>query len=1311
MKHCICVNRFYSNIRYLWSLYEPKCTDEHVLSIVYMVLAKPRDGVSCWQCFIESDELFEQFFRRTLRLAINSEIDLRQKTQIFRFLALVFRDLDIPLLRKQVAPLVSVQLWHNIISTKRDSILSLYPTIGKAWRGANKKFEKLQEEAKTQVEFCRNWLVSGLLDFYSIVCSQEMKDRAEDSHSGYYDYRTTYIETFLEFVISMLSQLPTRRYTLMVLKDYNFSAILHLHVSDKHFDLSSLSPSSVVSNIDQLVDLTHYYLDFPINEFTGEALTNAQQWKLHGSKVANLQQIAFTQYYEKLRILSLGNHASIYNRPDFEEHLSTLSLSELKHLAELLKVRTSFSLKSISVNGAFLIESIYQLFKAPFFPASECRKLSTLPDEISLSTGILQDLDSWGTKSVLPLHKLGLQYLSISDFLIRNFQLFRLEAFTQVRADLEKTLQRFSVKNKDKTDKDVIIDANYNTNKENDQQQQQVKLFGHSRLAAKINNAPIILNIAPPAVGQNYPAHVSIEVVLELEYTSWEVRREWEGLRPQEVVYLVSLVPGNKGSDDPLHRSGIKTIWSGEVVQVLDEKNEVIRPDQTPENGYTGRRRKIHINLDGKKYYSIPSAHGLNKEVLNSLNMVIRRPQRENNFKPILDNILSLIENQNPTLSDWFDDLLLGYGGSDEVDQLKVPVLGESFDYWDTFLDNNHFNSTFPEEIINKDAINDRKPPFVVMKAENGSIVSSYRMPYLGPYDEDKKQTNAIRFTANQVKAIVNSIKPGLTMVVGPPGTGKTDVACQVLNLLYHNYRQQRILVLTHSNQALNHIFQKIAKLDIKPRHLLRLGHGQKDLSDYSLYGRVDKLVESRRPLLDKVSKLAESIGLPSDHGDSCETAQYFYEIYVLPAWKAFEKQRFIEKNLDCKFPFSSYFADKPNSAYNSEDSITDEDIYKGNFSHIKRLFEDLSCLRPLEVLWSNRERANYLLLKEARIVAMTATHAAINLKDIQNLGVQFDSVIVEEAGQLTELETVLPLTLGFGSNGNELLKRVVLIGDHYQNTPIIQNNVLRQYSGLGQSLFTRFVRSGVRYIQLDVQGRARPEIASIYAWRYGELKNLAFVEKIKPKTNSGFLYTVQFINVCDYQGHGESEPTKHFVQNLGEAEYAVALYQYMRLLGYPREKITILATYFGQKVLISEILEKRCSDVRIFGIPDVSTVDQYQGQQNDYIILSTVRTSNIGYLRDIRRMTVALSRSRLGLYVVGRRGLLENCAEINGLVSRLIDEREDKLQLVTGEMYGDCIQDRAAVTMESLEHFGQYVNEMTEQKIQYEDRSQLKID
>ena len=116
-----------------------------------------------------------------------------------------------------------------------------------------------------------------------------------------------------------------------------------------------------------------------------------------------------------------------------------------------------------------------------------------------------------------------------------------------------------------------------------------------------------------------------------------------------------------------------------------------------------------------------------------------------------------------------------------------------------------------------------------------------------------------------------------------------------------------------------------------------------------------------------------------------------------------------------------------------------------------------------------------------------------------------------------------------------------------------------------------------------------------------------------------------------------------------------------------------------------------------------VTTVDKYQGEQNDYIILSLTRTLRPGYLRDVRRLTVALSRARLGLYILGRRSIFESCYELRDAFEKLF-QREDKLMLVQGEMWPETSRmvdgDSPATSFEGVEHLGQYVYEMTQAKI-----------
>ena len=317
-------------------------------------------------------------------------------------------------------------------------------------------------------------------------------------------------------------------------------------------------------------------------------------------------------------------------------------------------------------------------------------------------------------------------------------------------------------------------------------------------------------------------------------------------------------------------------------------------------------------------------------------------------------------------------------------------------------------------------------------------------------------------------------------------------------------------------------------------------------------------------------------------------------------------------------------------------------------------MFDELKDFRAFELLRSMGKRTDYLMTKQAKIVACTVTHAALARQRLINLGFTYDSVVVEEAGQMLEVENFIPLLLQKGEVGGSRLKRVCLFGDHHQLPPIIKNRALSAKANMDMSFFTRMVKLGIKHYTLDSQGRARDEISKLYGWRYGGLASLDNVgEGAYQKANAGFVHDFQMVDVGDFEGKGEHSPTPHYIQNLGEAEYIVAVFQYMVLIGYDHKRISILTTYNGQKDLIKDVLLTRCAN-RIFKdeynrprMPLVSTVDKYQGQQNDFVLLSLVRTKHVGHIRDVRRLVVALSRAKLGLYVFCRKANFERCSDL----------------------------------------------------------------
>merc|ERR1719312_80989 len=303
----------------------------------------------------------------------------------------------------------------------------------------------------------------------------------------------------------------------------------------------------------------------------------------------------------------------------------------------------------------------------------------------------------------------------------------------------------------------------------------------------------------------------------------------------------------------------------------------------------------------------------------------------------------------------------------------------------------------------------------------------------------------------------------------------------------------------------------------------------------------------------------------------------------------------------------------------------------------------------------------------------MTCTHAALKRQELVQLGFKYDNILMEESAQILEIETFIPLLLQNPQDGTNRLKRWIMIGDHHQLPPVVKNMAFEKFSNMEQSLFTRLVRLNVPTIELDAQGRSRPSICSLYNWRYKALGNLPHVlnHQDYQTANAGFSFDYQLINVPDFNGVGESQPSPFFYQNLAEAEYVVAVYMYMRLIGYDANRISILTTYNGQKSLIRDVCNARCANNPLIGLPHkIATVDKYQGQQNDFILLSLVRTYNVGHLRDVRRLVVAMSRARLGLYVFARVSLFKNCFELQPAFN-ILTKRPLELHLSPNEVYG----------------------------------------
>ena len=326
---------------------------------------------------------------------------------------------------------------------------------------------------------------------------------------------------------------------------------------------------------------------------------------------------------------------------------------------------------------------------------------------------------------------------------------------------------------------------------------------------------------------------------------------------------------------------------------------------------------------------------------------------------------------------------------------LEADTTIESESFVDTFLDVDHIKEAFPavKDIVIENPDNSvLTQPFrlEIQRApiKEGDlqsyygieriVVRPYQLPSRGPYPENARLQNSVRFTSQQVQAIRSGMRKGLSVVVGPPGTGKTDVTVQLISNLYHNYPNQRILVVTHSNAALNDIFEKIMKKDIHPRHLIRLGSGEADLrenvttssvnpfeSAYSKQGRVDWCLMRRIQLLAQVQRLSMSLEQLADNGANCETASFFYSSVIAVKINKF-RELLKSKNyssLQEIFPFKAFFQDVTDLF--SSDEKKDLEKIESCLNYIENIFTELADYRPLEFLRTGTLRCDYLLMNQ----------------------------------------------------------------------------------------------------------------------------------------------------------------------------------------------------------------------------------------------------------------------------------------------------------------------------------------------------------
>ena len=275
--------------------------------------------------------------------------------------------------------------------------------------------------------------------------------------------------------------------------------------------------------------------------------------------------------------------------------------------------------------------------------------------------------------------------------------------------------------------------------------------------------------------------------------------------------------------------------------------------------------------------------------------------------------------------------------------------------------------------------------------------------------------------------------------------------------------------------------------------------------------------------------------------------------------------------------------------------------------------------------------RINAELFGEARVIASTLAGSASRLL----AGQKFGTLFIDEAAQALEPACWIAIRRA---------SRVVLAGDHCQLPPTVKSiEALR--GGLGTTLMERIVCQKPDVVTLlKTQYRMNEQIMRFSSdWFYGGMVEAA--PQIRFRGILDFDNPMAWIDTADVEGKEEFVGESFGRINRAEAQLTLdTLQEYFTKIGKQRildERIDVgvISPYRAQVQLLRRLIKKKEFFKPYRGLISVNTVDGFQGQERDIIVISLVRANadgQIGFLSDLRRMNVAITRARMKLIILG---------------------------------------------------------------------------
>jgi hypothetical protein len=417
-----------------------------------------------------------------------------------------------------------------------------------------------------------------------------------------------------------------------------------------------------------------FYLNFQIDQ-EGNSLDYKEFVNMKYLQIKELQKRAFTKFnkfsFYPIDLILKGN---------FKNELMKMDLQDLTEFAKLLEIspleRESL-IKVINSNLTIKRDQLTVINSESLY----INEKDAFDDALGIELNP-NDICSF----YLP--RLGLQYLSLHDYLMRNFRLYKYEQAHQIRMDIMDALQRL----------DPCYNSEYSGNHD------MTVFKGWSRMCTPILQFQIS-SIGPSRLTETLPQYVKADISYSLERYRNDIKSEWDGLRPKDTLYLItvekkpeivaSAIDKNDYNLTPQQfakKYGIKCIRGCEIFEILDDEQETVFSFNTAiqESKISGPDRFIRVLLDTNDYYN----DTLEQEysVYGTFNLLLRRDSSKNNHKSVLETIRDLMQSEL-VVPDWLHSLLLGYGNKRAAHYTNMNENMVHFGY--TFTNWSHLLESF----------------------------------------------------------------------------------------------------------------------------------------------------------------------------------------------------------------------------------------------------------------------------------------------------------------------------------------------------------------------------------------------------------------------------------------------------------------------------------------------------------------------------------------------------------------------------------------------------------------------------------------